>query len=208
MQRLRITYSKGNELMFTGNLDMQKVWERTFRRADLELAYSQGFHPQPRMHQACPLPLGFTSENELVDFWLNSDESITEVLRKLKSALQPGITILDLRPVSMERKALQTLVTAAKYRVFFDEEVDLDGIEALLTNLKNKKNCIRTRRGKEYDLLPLIQDIVFVNEKPAYLDVTLSAVAGATGRPEEVLDELGFDFTETSIIRTGLILSE
>ena len=108
----------------------------------------------------------------------------------------------------MERKALQTLVTAAKYRVFFDEEVDLDGIEALLTNLKNKKNCIRTRRGKEYDLLPLIQDIVFVNEKPAYLDVTLSAVAGATGRPEEVLDELGFDFTETSIIRTGLILSE
>jgi hypothetical protein len=38
--------------------------------------------------------------------------------------------------------------------------------------------------------------------------MTLSATAGATGRPEEVLDELGIDYTDTSIVRTDLVLSE
>ena len=60
MQRIRLTYSKGGELKYTGNLDMMKVWERTFRRARLRIAYSQGFNPQPKIHQALPLPLGFT----------------------------------------------------------------------------------------------------------------------------------------------------
>ncbi|MBA4384294.1 MAG: hypothetical protein C0410_06130, partial [Anaerolinea sp.] len=54
MQRIRIHYFKGEDLQYIGNLDLHKVWERTFRRAQIKLAYSQGFHPQPRMHQACP----------------------------------------------------------------------------------------------------------------------------------------------------------
>lgn len=101
MQRIRIVYAKGRELMFTGNLDMQKVWERTFRRAGLELAYSQGFHPQPRIHQACPLPVGFTSQFELLDFWLNTNGTLQEIEAKLQPALQPGITILHMREVPL-----------------------------------------------------------------------------------------------------------
>ena len=31
---------------------MIKVWERSFRRANLSLAYSQGFHPQPKIVEA------------------------------------------------------------------------------------------------------------------------------------------------------------
>jgi len=89
MQRIRLTYSKGGELKYTGNLDMMKVWERTFRRARLRIAYSQGFHPQPKIHQALPLPLGFTSENDLLDIWLTSEENIETILTRLNIALQP-----------------------------------------------------------------------------------------------------------------------
>jgi hypothetical protein len=58
MQRIRIQYAKTEPLRYTGNLDMHRIWERTLRRARLTIAYSQGFHPQPRLNQACPLPLG------------------------------------------------------------------------------------------------------------------------------------------------------
>ena len=67
MLRVRITYTKSGGLRYTGNLDMHKIWERTMRRARLPLAYSQGFHPQPRINQASPLPLGMVSQVEMVD---------------------------------------------------------------------------------------------------------------------------------------------
>ena len=72
--RIRIVYSKADSLKYTGNLDLQKIWERLLRRANLPLAYSQGFHPQPRINQGCPLPLGFIGENEMVDIWLDFEQ--------------------------------------------------------------------------------------------------------------------------------------
>ena len=65
MERIRVYYSKTAPMRYTGNLDVHKVWEHTLRRARLPLAYSQGFHPQPRINQACPLPLGMTSRAEI-----------------------------------------------------------------------------------------------------------------------------------------------
>ena len=67
--RYRINYSKKEGMRYTSNLDVHKMWERTFRRAKLPLAYSQGFHPQPKIQQASPLPLGFLSDYEIVDFF-------------------------------------------------------------------------------------------------------------------------------------------
>ena len=68
--RIRITFSKQGALRYTGNLDLHKIWERTARRADLALAYSQGFHPQPKMQLAAALPEFFirllTEEDDLV----------------------------------------------------------------------------------------------------------------------------------------------
>jgi len=76
MQRIRVTYARTAPLRYTGHLDMQIVWERCLRRARLPLMYSQGFHPQPRINQACPLPLGMTSQMEVMDFWLEISVAI------------------------------------------------------------------------------------------------------------------------------------
>ncbi len=67
MIKIRITYTKMGWLKYTSNLDVQKLWERAIRRARLPLAYSQGYHPKPKMNLAAPLPLGFTSSAELID---------------------------------------------------------------------------------------------------------------------------------------------
>ncbi len=61
MQRLRLTFAKTAAMRYTGHLDLHTTWERTLRRARLPLAYSQGFHPQPKIQLASALPLGFTS---------------------------------------------------------------------------------------------------------------------------------------------------
>ena len=69
--RYRITFSKTGTLRYIGHLDLHKIWERTLRRAGLPLAYSQGFHPSPKIQLASALPLGFLGRAEVVDIWLN-----------------------------------------------------------------------------------------------------------------------------------------
>ena len=208
MQRFRILYSKGEELRYTGNLDMHKVWERTFRRADFKLAYSQGFHPQPKIHQACPLPLGFSSNYELLDFWLETEEELGCIKEKLNQKIQPGISILEISIVPLESKPLQTLVRPSAYSVLVESDESSSAIADRVHSLQQQEQCIRTRRGKEYDLLPLIEKISVSTSLPVIIDMTLAARAGATGRPEEVLDALGIDLSDTDVVRTGLIFED
>ncbi len=70
MQRLRIRFTRGEEIKFISHLDIMRLWHRAFNRAGIQLAYSEGFNPHPRMSLAAPLALGVTSEAELMDIVL------------------------------------------------------------------------------------------------------------------------------------------
>ena len=206
MQRIRIHYHKGEALQYIGNLDLHKVWERTFRRAQVPLAYSQGFHPQPRMHQACPLPLGFTSSVELLDFWCDSDDSLDIIQAQLIRTVQPGIDIQSLSNVPLKLPALQTLVDSVAYLVTLDESTEPEQVRQRIEEFKNSSQCLRERRGKTYDLIPLIQALNFESGTPACIFMRLLARPGATGRPEEVLEELSINPFSVDVERVELNL--
>src|SRR4030042_1136628 len=71
MQRLRLKFSRGQELKFLSHLDLMRLWERALRRAGLPLAYSEGFTPHPQIALAAPLLVGVTSDAELMDVSLS-----------------------------------------------------------------------------------------------------------------------------------------
>src|SRR3990172_7072546 len=125
--RIRVLFHKTQAMRFTGHLDLFKTWERTLRRAGLALAYSQGFHPQPRLNLACALPPGFTSECELVDVWLESDQTVADIQAAIEPALPPGIRVISLTAVEARNPSLQNQVQAAEYRVtLLEPTTDLD----------------------------------------------------------------------------------
>lgn len=208
MQRIRIAYNKGTELQYTGNLDMHKVWERTFRRAQLPLAYSQGFHPQPKLQQAAPLPLGFTSQAEILDVWFDTDEPITDIARKIIVTVQPGIQVRHVESMPLLSEPLPNLVAAADYSVTCDEKLEPAEVQKSIDALLIKEQIIRVRRGKNYNLRPLVQSLALAQELPLCLTMRLSCLPSATGRPEEVLEELGIDPYSVDINRTLLILKK
>lgn len=202
--RLRITFSKTEAMRYTGHLDLHRTWERTFRRARLPLAYSQGFHPQPRLNLACALPLGFTSDCELLDAWLEKELSMDDILRALEASLPPGIIIQQLRFVEPRLPALQTQVRSADYDVtLLVPPHDLyEHIERLLS----ATSVPRVRRNKPYDLRPLIEELRCISgpDGTACMVLRMSAREAATGRPEELLAELGIPFETTRVHRTAL----
>lgn len=207
--RIRIAFAKQGALRYTGHLDLHKLWERAARRAGLPLAYSQGFHPQPKINIAAALPLGFSSRCEVMDMRLQEDIPLAGLREKLQGTLPTGIHVLSVEQVEDREPALQTQVASAEYEVTLTEPLDRSELERRIESLLESEARRRERRGKTYDLRPLVEDLSLL---PHHSDLPtifmrLSAREGATGRPEEVLDELGIAFEETRIERTLLIFN-
>jgi radical SAM-linked protein len=205
--RLRITFSKSGSLRYTGHLDLQVVWERTVRRANLPLSYTQGFHPGPKIQIASALPLGFIGSSEIVDIWVDSVSLDEQALARLQSAAPPGLGILGLEVVDEHGPTLQTQVSSADYQVTLLDPVDGAGLAERVTAFRQAETLPRERRGKPYDLKPLVEDLQLQSIPGAFmLIMRLAARDGATGRPEEVLDCLGIPFDTTRIERTRLVM--
>jgi radical SAM-linked protein len=205
MIRIRITFSKTEAMRYTGHLDLHRTWERTFRRARLPLAYSQGFHPQPRLNLACALPLGFTSDCEILDAWLENEMEVSDIFKAVGPSLPPGLVIQNLSTVDLKLPSLQSHVQSAEYLIYLREyPSDLgERVEKLLAT----NQLPRVRRNKSYDLRPLIYKLSLVsqaNNDQKFLVLHMSAREGATGRPEELLSQLGIPFEDTRVHRTKL----
>jgi radical SAM-linked protein len=208
--RIRITYAKAGELRYTGNLDMQRLWERIFRRSRLPVAYSKGYHPQVRIQQACALPLGFSSTCELLDVWLDTTSEPSGIQPVLQAASPPGIKIISVVQVDLHAPPLQTQVTAAVYQSYLLDPRAAKGLSEKVSQLLATEHIPRVRRDKPYDLRPLIESLDLLPTSDSSLlpglRMRLSAREGATGRPEEVLDALGLNPLEIRVERTVLIL--
>jgi len=212
--RVRITFSKQGALRYTGHLDLHKILERSIRRAELPLAYSQGYHPQPRLNLAAALPLGFASRAEVMDIWLNDD--VDEVVSPLQANVPPGLTILQAAQVDEREPSLQTQVIAAEYEVEITEAGFASGLNEKIASVMESESIPRDRRGKKYDLRPLIEALTPTplpegegqGDAPSSgvrVFMRLTAREGATGRPEEVLAALEIPLEATRIERTRLI---
>src|ERR671924_1560278 len=122
--RIRITFIKQGALRYTGHLDLHKLWERAARRAELPLAYSRGFHPQPKMNMAAALPLGFSSRCEVLDMRLEHDIPLNNFPTRLNKTLPSGLQVMEVKQVDERAPALQTQVTSAEYEATLTETMD------------------------------------------------------------------------------------
>lgn len=204
--RIRITFSKQGALRYTGHLDLHRLWERAARRAELPLAYSQGFHPQPKMNMAAALPLGFSSRCEVMDLKLEHDIPLDSLPARLNETLPAGLQVIRVEEVDERAPALQTQVASAEYEVTLTEPVDGAELTRRVDSLLEAKALPRERRGKTYDLRPLLEELLVLPDGRLFL--RLAAREGATGRPEEVLDVLGIAFESTRIERTRLLFKD
>lgn len=208
--RARITFTKQGPLRYIGHLDLHRLWERAMRRADLPITYSQGFHPQPKISLAAALPLGFSSRGEVLDVRLNEDLPLDEITSRLRESLPPDIKVINVENVDEREPALQTQVLSAAYDVHLTEAIDGSELKRRVEEIMMSESILRERRGKPYDLRPLIEMMSVISDADGkvWLKMTLAAREGATGRPEEVLSALEIEPDTARVERTRLIFQE
>lgn len=207
--RYRVHFEKLTEMRFTSHLDLHRSLERTIRRAHLPLAYSQGFNPRPRINLASALPLGYTSEAEMMDIWLEESIEPERLLEALQAASPPGLAVKEVSEVDLKTPALQTQVVSSEYEVTpVPEEIEEELIKNIVEVLE-AEHIIRERRNKTYDLRPLIEVLQIAEDEAGqpYLKMKLANREGATGRPDEVCLALDLDPTSCAIHRTRIFLT-
>ena len=70
--KIRIKVRKYGVMKFIGHLDMMRYFQKAMRRAEIDIAYSEGFSPHQIMSFAAPLGVGITSDGEYLDIEVHS----------------------------------------------------------------------------------------------------------------------------------------
>ncbi|OGO07372.1 MAG: hypothetical protein A2Y92_01290 [Chloroflexi bacterium RBG_13_57_8] len=212
MQRLRVKFSRGEELKYISHLDIMRLWQRAIRRAGVALAYSEGFNPHPRMSLAAPLALGVTSDAELMDVVLSRFISPHAFTAALGRQLPGGISIGGVFNTPMNLPSLQSQLRSAEYTVGIATEKSREEIEAAIACLLEKESLPwqhqRDTGPHKYDLRALIDDLWLIERSEGYckIGMRLRCDSAGSGRPEQVAAALGFSEYPDAIHRNRLIL--
>ncbi|MBL7126931.1 MAG: DUF2344 domain-containing protein [Dehalococcoidales bacterium] len=212
MQRLRIKFRRGAEVKYISHLDIMRLWQRALNRAGIALAYSEGFHPHPKISLAVPLAVGVTSEAELMDITLTRQVSPHFFTAAVTQQLPAGFEVLQVLPIAETMPSLQSQVRFSEYAVELatekGEKESASAIASLLALTHLPWQHQRDTGPKNYDLRALIDDIWLLDcrEKRCTIGMRLRCDSGGSGRPEQVASALGFTELPKSIHRTKLIL--
>lgn len=207
-QRLVMTFGKLGALKYTSNLDLAKIWERVLRRANLPILYSKGFNTRPRIQLASALPLGITSESELLDVSLRERIPLDGLIEQIEAVSPAGLRVYAITEASIHTPALQTLVRSAEYRFHFEDGVARDLLQTRIDSLISNDSLIRSeeRKGRKssFDLRPLIFDL-YIDESG---DLIAHLAAGEHGnfRPDDLLHELNLHDQHCGVHRLKLHL--
>lgn len=209
-QRLRIQFAKQGALRYVGHLDLAATWERVLRRAELPLEYTRGFNPRPRLQFAAALPVGLTSEAELVDVWLTERVSLdpaSALIERLNATSPGGLRTLQVTEMPIKAPALPPQVISAEYAITpNDPDLSADDLWARAQALLAQTRIERVLRGKPYDLRPLIQDLRLDGD--GVLVARLSTGERANARADELIAALGLALGQVCAHRRRLFLSE
>jgi radical SAM family uncharacterized protein/radical SAM-linked protein len=142
--RVRIAYTKLGRAAYRSHLDLVRLLPRIFRRLELPMYYSQGFHPKPEMTFGPALPLGVASQAEYVDVKLAEAAGLSEetIRARLCGASLEGITFHDARVLGPNDAGVAKVIDRAEYVVGLPRallaERGLDSDVALAHHLAEK----------------------------------------------------------------------
>jgi radical SAM-linked protein len=212
-QRLRVTFTRGDEIKYITHLDLMRFWERALRRAEIPVSYSEGFSPHAQLSLAAPLPVGTTSDAELMDVYLDQPMVPRALVEQLVPQLTAGISIASAEEVGLALPALQADMRFAEYDVDLPADVAHEAgaraaVESFLAAETVPWEHKRDDETKSYDIRAQVAeiDIEAAADGALRLRMRLKNDNTGSGRPEQVVAALGLP-APVRIHRRRLILA-
>lgn len=157
----RLLFEKTGDSVYISHLDLMRIFQRAFKRADIMIWHSQGFSPRAYVSIALPLSVGMESRCEILDFDVEDGSVDLQTLPdKLNKTLPEGIRVLS--AYESDRKMKHLAYLRAKLTLEYDGGVMPSCAEEIGKLFSQKELLVhkRTKRGEtDLDLIPLIRSL-------------------------------------------------
>ena len=205
---IRVKYKKEDEMIFISHLDLQRLLQRAFRRAKINLSYSEGFNPHPKM-----------SQGEYVDIEIEDDIEVKEFLERINEQLPDGIKFVKGQEIDPKTPSLSSIIVYGEYIFNIDLEVPLskEFVKSRVLNFVKSKEIIITKKNKkgkkvEVDIRPMIRnfDLVSLDDNRVTFVSTIATGSKANLNINilipQILDMLNLDMDprEVGVLRRDL----
>lgn len=188
--KIRIRFSKQGQIKFIGHLDMVRYFQKVMRRAEVDVAYTEGFSPHQKMSFAAPLSVGVTSRGEYFDLEVNSTGTSLEMLERINNENVEGVEVLSYKLLPEDAKNAMSIVAGADY-IVYTKDYSKEDITAFMT--QNEINVLKKTKKSEkiVDIRPLIFEMDLCDEG---IFMKISQGSAANLKPELVMSTLA-EFT-------------
>lgn len=194
--KIRLRYAKTEIGRYLSHLDLARTMERTLRRAEVPLAFSEGFNPHPKMSFASALAVGITGESEYLDIELQRRVNQEKLAAAIVAAMPPALSLLELAEVAQGGKSLSAMINLAEYS-FAVSTANLDveevsgGIAGLLAASevwRQPKNKPGKKPIPAKEVRPLIRDVRIIQADATTIKIVTALSMFNTGqlRPQEI----------------------
>jgi radical SAM-linked protein len=212
--RVRIRFAKLGKIRWTSHRDTARMWERSFRRIELPLAYSQGFSPRPKVSFGLALSTGHESVAEYLDLELapGADVEVAALPALLSVALPAGVDALAAEIIDDRAPSLQEEVSRCTWRLCVvpapaSPPVTADDLASRVERVLGADTVVITRKRKGVDVTDDIRPAILAvrvldeaSDEGVWLECDL-ATRPRSLRPSELLVALGADLEERHVRR-------
>lgn len=166
--RLRIKFTKTGPMRYISHLDTMRFFQKALRRAEADVAMSEGFSPHMLMSFALPLSLGMTSIGEYFDLDVRSLNSTRELAEKLGEQTGRDVRILSVKVIPEEKAyKCMTQVWAADYTVVLYAKdgtalnTDSDELREQIRSFMEQKEICITKKTKKKETQMNLRPLIF-----------------------------------------------
>lgn len=198
VQRVRIEYSKKGPIRYIGHLDLMHTFFRALKRANLPVSYTQGFNPRIKCSFSPALPLGFASEAEYIELYLDKKIDISSSIGNLQKELPQGLTVRDMEKLPLFGKSNNVKIKTVTYRInlqqFFGKstvpgQASKEDIEGKIRNFLDKEEILLiNKKERRVNVRPLILSIEM--EKDWNIRLLLKVRGGFNFNPRIIIKTL------------------
>lgn len=190
MSKLRLLFVKEAQASYISHLDLMRTFQRCFPRTELEIKHTQGYHPHPIISIVLPLPVGQSSECELLDFEVTQDSDGSGIAEKLNTGMPTGIRVQDCYEAKRPIRELDSL--QADVTLEYDAGVP-EGAAEQLRELLGRDTLVIQKRTKrkdlaDVDIAPMIKDFSFT-EGEGIVTGTVTVLAQNPGLNPQLLEK-------------------
>lgn len=129
--RYQVEFSRSRRLAFLSHLETVAVIARGLRRQKVPLAYSQGFHPHPKISFAHALPLGLASRHEAMEIRTLNALDENQFASGWGAALPSELKFIRLSPVAAAAAAVDWRLKASVYLVRAEDEAAMSLLRSI-----------------------------------------------------------------------------